>query len=226
MEIIYSQYITLMNQHYQQEESLIDLNNLLKDDRARLVGIWFKYTPQCIIQQVGLVAIIYSKCFHYQSVTETLSKCLEQICDDYLDPESKTILKFVAFHVQDGKQQSFIQIILLSLKKYIRIHIIKDNSNLLRIKQTLYSLKKIKQNKYWRQSNFMFKYVDIQLYKIQIYCKQIIVDLANFLNLYYFRCLKMPYQIPNFEQSFLITLYLILLTQDQTQQESQIIRLQ
>ncbi|CAD8200458.1 unnamed protein product [Paramecium octaurelia] len=106
-KIFYSYFTGSIGQQYQLQVNIIDTNVQLIRDEGILFGIWSKYNPLGITQQVGLVGLWDSNCFHYQSLIGKSSRSLGQIYYDCLNPESKTIQKFVAFATLDGQQHLY-----------------------------------------------------------------------------------------------------------------------
>ncbi|CAD8214588.1 unnamed protein product [Paramecium octaurelia] len=103
----YEQGLLTMNQQYQLNETIVDMYDTLINNYLLFIGIWSKYNPQGITQQVGLVGLMDSNCFHYQSLIGKSSKYLQLIYYDCLDPESKTILKVLTFSTLDGQQHIY-----------------------------------------------------------------------------------------------------------------------
>ncbi|CAD8185608.1 unnamed protein product [Paramecium octaurelia] len=97
-----------MSQQYQMDESFLNINDLITNDQSLAVGLWSRYNPQGVTQQLGIVGLMDSNCFHYQSLIGEQSKGLEQIYYDCLYPENKTIQKYIQFITQDGQQHQYI----------------------------------------------------------------------------------------------------------------------
>ncbi|CAD8128981.1 unnamed protein product [Paramecium sonneborni] len=107
LEIVYSQSLQIVGQDYQLVEKNIDLSQLLVADFGLFVGIWSRYNPLGITQQVGIVGLMDSNCFHQHSIIGKSLRSLEFIYYDCLQPESQIIQKFVSFNTLDGQQHFY-----------------------------------------------------------------------------------------------------------------------
>ncbi|CAD8129468.1 unnamed protein product [Paramecium sonneborni] len=106
-EILSPQFLTGMSQEYQKEEMDIDLQKLLIDDKGIFLGLWSRYSPLGITKQIGIVGLMDSNCFHYQSIIGKSSRSLELIYYDCLNIESQTVSKFVIFNTIEGHQHIY-----------------------------------------------------------------------------------------------------------------------
>ncbi|CAD8108643.1 unnamed protein product [Paramecium sonneborni] len=91
-----------MDPFFQLKEFIFTVNDLKNNDMGILYGIWSKYNPLGITQQIRLVGLMDSNCFHYFNIRgESGSPYL--ILYDCLSPE-KTIYRFLAYNTADGQQ--------------------------------------------------------------------------------------------------------------------------
>ncbi|CAD8148222.1 unnamed protein product [Paramecium pentaurelia] len=102
--MLYSLSLHFMDPFYQLSTRMIDVDEDFLNNQGIFYGIWTKYNPLSITQQLGPVRLMDSNCFHYQNIMGQNSERVFLIYYDCLYPETKTIQRFLTYISVNGEQ--------------------------------------------------------------------------------------------------------------------------